>query len=246
MKCEDFADNYELYALGALDREEQAAFEQHLAEGCANCEAALRNARSINAVITAALAPDAEPSRGLRSRVAASAGASPPKSWGWLGWAAAAASLVLAAFLISQLRTERGEREQAQAQLGQAGLETARLRAALDFLNEPETRLVGFGAGQTQPPRGNVFVNPRRGVMLIAANLPALQAGRIYQMWLIPKSGAPRPAGLFRSDPGGAAVHLLSGPLDLAQTGAVAVSVEPEAGSAAPTTTPIIVAPVAE
>ena len=40
-------------------------------------------------------------------------------------------------------------------------------------------------------------------------------------------------------------MHILSGPLDVATLGAVAVTLEPEAGSSAPTTTPIIVAPVA-
>jgi anti-sigma-K factor RskA len=104
---------------------------------------------------------------------------------------------------------------------------------------------VSFGQGAPQPPRGNVFVNPASGVLLIASNLPALESGKTYEMWVIPKGGAPKPAGLFQSDKQGNAVHLLSGPIDAAATGAIAVSVEPEAGSQAPSTTPIIVAPVA-
>ncbi len=40
-------------------------------------------------------------------------------------------------------------------------------------------------------------------------------------------------------------MHSIEGPVDVETTGAVAVTVEPEAGSSAPTTTPIIVAPVA-
>jgi anti-sigma-K factor RskA len=87
-------------------------------------------------------------------------------------------------------------------------------------------------------------VSPR-GVLLIASNLPALAPGRTYQMWLIPKGGAPRPAGLFRSDARGGAVHILESAVDVAGTGAMAISVEPEGGSVQPTTTPIIVAPVA-
>jgi len=95
------------------------------------------------------------------------------------------------------------------------------------------------------PPRGNVLVNPRLGVLLIASNLPALAAGKTYQMWVIPKGGAPRPAGLFQSTAQGTALHMLSGPVDPAAVSAVAVSVEPESGSAGPTTTPIIMAAVA-
>ena len=79
---------------------------------------------------------------------------------------------------------------------------------------------------------------------LIAKYLPAAQAGKTYEMWVIPKGGAPRPAGLFQSQ-GGTAMHILSGPVDMASVGAIAVTLEPEAGSSAPTTTPIIVAPVA-
>jgi anti-sigma-K factor RskA len=114
---------------------------------------------------------------------------------------------------------------------------------ALSFLDDPATVPVSFGKGQPSPPHGNVFVHSKLGVLLIAANLPAAQSGKIYEMWVIPKGGAPRPAGLFQSQ-GGTAMHILSGPLDVATLGAVAVTLEPEAGSSAPTSTPIIVAPV--
>jgi anti-sigma-K factor RskA len=84
-------------------------------------------------------------------------------------------------------------------------------------------------------------------VLLIASNLPAAGPGKIYEMWVIPKGGAPRPAGLFQSD-GMTGIHILRGPTDRAlASGAqsiIAVTVEPEAGSAAPTTTPIIAAQI--
>lgn len=132
----------------------------------------------------------------------------------------------------------------ARLELRRANLELARYQQAMRFLDSPETRLVGFGQGQQQPPRGNVFVNASGGVMLIAANLPQLAAGRTYEMWLIPRGQAPRPAGLFKVRADGSAVHILEGQVDTRSLGAVAVSDEPEAGSPAPSTTPIIVAPV--
>ena len=104
---------------------------------------------------------------------------------------------------------------------------------AFTFLNQPETRQVNFGQGQPAPPRGNFFLNPRLGVLLIASNLPALPAGKAYEMWLIPKGGTPRPAGLFQSGPQGTAIHILPGALDPNVT--LAVTVEPESGSPAPT-----------
>ncbi len=117
-------------------------------------------------------------------------------------------------------------------------------RAALKFLNEPETKQVVFGQGQPKPPRGRVFVNPNRGVMLMVANLPQAPAGKLYELWLIPKTGAPQPAGLFQSDSQGNALYLREGLVDLSKTGAVAITLEPEAGSNAPTTTPLFVAPM--
>jgi anti-sigma-K factor RskA len=81
--------------------------------------------------------------------------------------------------------------------------------------------------------------------MLIASNLPAPAAGRAYAMWVIPKGQSPRPAGVFRPDANGSAVHLQTGPVDLDATAAFAITEEPESGSAAPTTTPFLVTPAA-
>jgi anti-sigma-K factor RskA len=123
--------------------------------------------------------------------------------------------------------------------------ELERLRPIVEFLRQAETRVVTFGESAKQPPRGRVLVNPSRGVVLMAANLPALPAGRTFQMWLIPKGAGstPRPAGLFQAVDG-VAVHLQTGAVTADNAAAVAVSIEPSEGSAAPTTTPILVAPI--
>ena len=98
--------------------------------------------------------------------------------------------------------------------------------------------------GATQPPQGKVFLNPNRGVLLLAANLPPAPAGKIYEMWVIPAGGKPVPAGLFQTESNGSGVHLFRGPVDVASTGAVAVTLEAAEGAPQPTSTPIIVAPV--
>jgi anti-sigma-K factor RskA len=61
-------------------------------------------------------------------------------------------------------------------------------------------------------------------------------------MWVIPKSGKPASAGLFQSGSDGSAMHMRSGPVDVAATGAVAVTVENEGGVEQPTSQPVIVA----
>jgi hypothetical protein len=240
--CENFHDEFELYALGLFDPAEKTEIDQHLLTGCSTCEAALKNALAMNAIMMST-APDVVPPARLKWRVLASVGVH-PMSWSWLAAMAAACMLVFALWLSVQERSRTAELAQARRTLIDVSSQRDRLMQALSFLDDPATVPVSFGKGQPIPPHGNVFVHSRLGVLLIAANLPAAQAGKTYEMWLIPKGGAPRPAGLFQSQ-GGTAMHILSGPLDVGALGAVAVTLEPEAGSSAPTSTPIIVAPVA-
>ena len=230
MTCEELRDEYELHALGLLEEPERSALEEHLRTGCQTCTAGVRRAVETNAAILG-MVPDAEPSRHLRERVIASVGAAPKRSvWSWLGIPAAALAGLLAGVLLFRALPVRETPE------------VGRMRQVIDLLNDPQTKAVTFAPG----PRGRVLVNKDRGVLLIANNLPALPQGKTYELWVIPKGGAPRPAGLFKPDASGNALHVASGAVDVATLGAVAVSVEPESGSQAPTTTPIIVAPVAD
>jgi Anti-sigma-K factor rskA len=119
------------------------------------------------------------------------------------------------------------------------------VRSALTLLNMPNTREVVFGSGPAQPPRGRIFVNRQQGVLFMASNLPPTPSGSIYELWLIPRGGNPVPSGLFQSDAQGNALFVRSGLVD-PNTSAVAVSVEPQAGSTAPTTKPLIVATVSD
>lgn len=236
---------YELYALGVLEANERDEIDAHLKRGCETCRTGLEKAAAMNAGLLA-MAPDVAPSKALRKRVLASVGVE-KQSWGWLiALGTATAGLLIATLWFSADATRvRSELADARTELNRSTAELTQARAVFQFLNAPETKQVSFGQGQPQPPKGNVFVNPNSGVLLIAANLPALEGGKTYEMWVIPKGGAPRPAGLFQSNTQGNAVHLLPGPIDAASTGAIAVSVEPVAGSAAPSTTPIIMAPFA-
>jgi anti-sigma-K factor RskA len=247
MTCEELRDLFELYALGALEEEERHAIDEHLARNCPECTNAMRRAVAVNAVITS-FAPEAAPPRQLRDRVLASVGATRRRqgfAW-WPVWALASAGLLVATLTLGYRERETSQQLSAARQtINRQSLDLERSRQILSFLDQPETRQVGFDGKQQNPPRGNFFVNPRTGVLLIAQNLPRLDSGRTYQMWVIPKGANPRPAGLFQPDSAGTAVHFLTGAVDVATLGAVAISVEPENGSPQPTTTPIVVAPVA-
>ena len=65
---DQFRELIEAYALGALDANERAALEAHLAGGCPECAKALEEARLVVTQL-AYLAPPAEPSEMLRARV---------------------------------------------------------------------------------------------------------------------------------------------------------------------------------
>jgi hypothetical protein len=141
-------------------------------------------------------------------------------------------------FWVEHLRQERVRNiafHEAMRQVQQAD-------SVLALLNAPETIVRVSSEGQPKPPQGKVFLNPTKGVLLLAANLPPAPAGKIYEMWIIPAGRNPVPAGLFQTESTGTATHLQPGPVDVASTGAIAVTLESAGGAPQPTTTPLIVA----
>lgn len=238
MTCQELRDSYELYALGLADGPERTEVAEHLGRNCEQCVPGVSRARALNASVLV-MAADANPPARLRGRILASVGAEPARGWVW-GWAAVAAALAVAA-VIFMMQARQASRETDVAKL-ELRRDHSRIEQVLQFLQQPDTEEVKFGTGANQPPRGRVILNPSRGVLLIASNLPPTSEGRTYEMWLLPKTGGPRPAGLFQSAASGTAMHFQPGPVDRLQTVGVAVSIEPAAGSLAPTTTPIIVA----
>lgn len=243
MNCDELRDHYELYALGVADEPQRSEIREHLNRACEVCMKEMKIARKLSAVI-GGTAVTAAPSPKLRRRILASVGVE-QKTFGWAPFLAAATVLALFAAVYFGGR-EREFAEQAtrlRAEMRQQNIELTRLNEAFTILNTPGTTVTSFGEGQPQPPKGKVFVSPGRGVLFIASNLPPAPAGKIFELWFIPKGGQkPIPAGLFQSSSDGTAMHVLRAPVDLATTAAVAVTVEPEAGSQQPTSTPFIVA----
>ncbi len=235
MTCEELRGCYELHALGLLGEPERSEAEHHLKQNCPHCTREMLRAREINAMMFASV-PEVVPPPHLRRRIMASIGAEPSfRRLSWAGWVSSLAAGVCIVLLVMTLETARRDESRMQARMVQ-------MENAVRMMTEPDTRQVIFGKG----PQGRVLVNPKSGVLLLASNLPPAPAGKIYELWIIPKSGAPKPSGLFQPDANGNAMHMIAGPIDIAATGAFAVSVEPETGSQAPTTTPIIVAPLAD
>ncbi len=242
MNHEELRDRYELYALGVADEAERNEIRTHLDRGCEVCMAEMKRAREMAALLGGTAAP-AAPSPRLRRRILASVGFE-QRRFGWAPFLAAAAALALFAAVYFSGREGEFAREATalREQIGRQNIDLTRLNEAFAILNGPDTTVVSFGAGQTQPPKGKVFVNPSQGVVMIASNLPPAPNGKAYQMWVIPQGGKPIPAGMFQSASDGTAMHVQRGAVDRNVT--VAVTLEDEAGAAQPTSTPLIVAPL--
>jgi anti-sigma-K factor RskA len=243
MICDEVREDLEFYALGLLEENEQARIARHLRAGCPVCEPRLQRALALNAAVLAS-APAEEPGLRLRAQtIKVLAGQqSSVIRWPYV-WAAAAASVAgIAVWTGLELKQTASQFAAVRSELAQRKQGDARIQQALAVLSDPRTRL----AVATTGTRASYYLNPTRGVVLIATSLPAAEPGRAYQMWIIPKGQSPRPAGLFQPDEGGTVVHVFEAELPPGSTAALAVSVEPETGSAAPTTTPMLVAPVAD
>jgi hypothetical protein len=245
MNCAELQDQYELFAIGVAEEPERGEIRAHLNRGCEVCMAGVKGAMEIVALVGSTAAP-AQPPKHLRRRILASVGVEQPR-FGWMPvWAAATVLLALVAgFFAREQRRSAQEAQVLRAQVRSQTNELTRLTEAFAILNGPETKEATFGNTQPKPPRGKVFVNPSQGVLLMASNLPPAPSGKLYEMWMIPKSGKPLPAGLFQSGVDGSAMHIRRGAVDLDATGAVAVTVENEQGADQPTSQPLIVAALA-
>jgi anti-sigma-K factor RskA len=240
MSCEELRDQYELYALGALAAEECSELNAHLRRENDPCVDGVRRARE-RMTSLALMAPESHPPARLRAKVVSMV-AKPKRTWGWtVVWVAATACLAIAAvWLDSTRREQRRTIADARLEAQRQTVELTRLNEAFALMNDPAAKQLVFGAS-TPKPRGRVFVNPKQGVLLLATNLTPAPAGKIYEMWIVPKAGAPAPAGLFQSGTDGSAMYLRKGTVDIAAVGAIAVTLEPATGSQAPTSTPLIV-----
>jgi len=109
----------------------------------------------------------------------------------------------------------------------------------IDLLRDPATRIVALGGARPSPAgTGRLVWHEKAGGHLFVANLPPAPPGKVYELWTI-TGGQPRPAGVFKVDASGRASQ--SVPPAPTPVQLFAVTLEPEAGVAAPTG-PIVLA----
>ena len=100
----------------------------------------------------------------------------------------------------------------------------------------PETRVASL-AGLAAAPQARarvVWHASRKEAVLVATGLTPAPPGKAYELWIIAKA-APVPAGVFQVDAQGRAVFRLPAGLSYEDVKTFAITVEPEAGTQAPT-----------
>jgi len=243
---EQFVDDLALLALGALQGDERVALEKHL-EGCAACRRELAQLHGDMALLALSTAGPTPPRRARERLLKAVAqepriGTAARRSW-WalVPWFAAAAFVFLAAFFWRQSErlAQRVAALQTESLEQRAQLERA--REVVLTLTSTDALRVTLVAAQTPPqPQGKViYVRDRSSLIFLASNMPALPAQKAYELWLIPTTGAPIPAGVFRPDAHGSATVIEPRLPPRVEAKTFAITVEPEQGSSAPTT-PIV------
>jgi len=156
---------------------------------------------------------------------------------GWLGWAATAAVVIFALSLWRENSVLKETLVSTSLQAVKSAREMEELRRIAGPILEPEAERWTLVAAKAPPqPQGKVFyLRNRSSLVLLANNLPALAPRKAYELWLIPTSGTPIAAGVFKPDAHGSA-SVVNPPLPAGtEAKAFAITVEDEAGSATPT-----------
>jgi anti-sigma-K factor RskA len=248
---EQFAEDLALYALGTLTGEERVALEKHL-QDCPACRTELEQLRGDAALLAFSVAGPKPPARAKERFMAAIA--REPKMvpirrekklpwWGALQWAAAAAAVIVVVLLVRQ----NGElnRQLLRAQANAAGQESQLKEAKqlVSTLTSPDADHFVLVSSKTPPqPEGRaVYLASNGTLVFLASHMPELPPDKAYELWLIPTSGAPIPAGVFRPNAEGSAAIVRPPLASGVQAKTFAITVEAKEGSPVPTTQPIMV-----
>jgi anti-sigma-K factor RskA len=221
------------YALDALDEQERARFEKHLAT-CTDCAEEVRSLRAAAAELSQ-LSPT-EPPAGLRDGLLAAIGQvrpQPPlgqnvvplrprgaRRWQWQS--VAAACVLIAAAAAGWGYQQRVDANHAHAQAN----------AITQVLDSPDAATVAGTVGGTGHATV-IYSKTDARLILIGHDLAAPPGSKTYQLWMIDRSGHATSAGLFTPNSSGAVLVQASG--DLGDTANLGVSVEPAGGSRQPT-----------
>ncbi len=255
-----------VYALDALDTAaEVARFERHL-NRCDSCTSEVRGFRETATRLAMAVAQQPPPT--LRDAVMADVAQtrqvpavddrarharrlSRPTLLPRLAMAGAAlglaAAIVLAVVVVNknnQLGQTQQQLSQAQQELSQAKRQLILTQTQLAAVNAVRTAADATLVTKVSPIGGRVSVVrsvAKRQLVVTASGLPALKAGKVYQLWLIGAHGNRiRSEGLLAVHNGRSGPVLISGVLKGDLFG---ITLEPPGGTIQPTVAPFVAIP---
>jgi anti-sigma-K factor RskA len=241
---EQFAEDLSLYAMGALAGDPFSPLKLHL-EQCKSCRRELERTRGDLALLAISTAGPKPPAR-ARTRLMEAIRKAPrteparprPSWWAALGWLASAAMVVALATLWQRNDALRSTAAQLTTVIERQKVELADAERRAELLIAPDVAHFEVlpVSLKNPPPYGNaIYSRQRGGLIFLANNLHSLPASKAYELWLIPRQGAPIPAGVFKADARGRAV-LVNPPLPVGvEAKAFAITIEPEQGSETPT-----------
>jgi hypothetical protein len=252
-----------LYAMQAMHSHELAAVRLHL-DRCAECRSAVAEVNGDLALVAMSveqkplpegarqrfvnrLVADARADRGGAAPVVSIEKKLPRRAAAWIGWLAAAASLLFAFSLEQKIRVMNDQVALQQQAAAQQATANARAQQVLEVLTAPAAKRVLLTAAKTKPePTGRaVYLAENGGLVFQANDLGQLAADKTYELWVIPANGtAPIPAGLFKPDAAGSASVVLPPLPKGVPAKAFGVTIEKAEGSATPTAPIILVGAV--
>lgn len=225
------------YALDALDPQERAAFEAHLA-GCPDCAAELRSLRAAAGELSHTSASGPPPQ--LRADVLDAIGQVRPlppagenvvairsrtaRRWLWQAVAAACVLLAAAGGVWGYQQHQDADHSRNRA---------AAITRVLDSRDAATvTGAVGTGHATI------IYSKAEHRLVLVGHGIAAPAGDKTYQLWMITSAGRATSAGVFTPDASGTVLVKASG--DLADTAKMGISIEPAGGSTQPTPGAII------
>ena len=252
---EQIEELFTFYALGAVTDAERQQVEDYVAS---DAEARLRLEEMIRttSALPYALEPKEPPAalkRALIDRVKADAQKrfAPPPTQGsgwsrfidffshpgqWLSQGVAVLSLLVALAVGAWGVSLRNQLSSLQAQTLLLQQQLAEQRAVLTHIASPNAQSFAISGTDHQPQaHGQLIADAQTGsAVLVVSGLQQLEAGKVYEFWLI-EGDTPIAAGLFEVNNEGQAVLQVSEAVTPGSYDAIGVSVEPEAGSVQPT-----------
>ena len=153
-------------------------------------------------------------------------------------WAIAACLAIACSILGYRTASLNDALDGESALVSNLAAKASRAQQVLEVLNAPNAQRVTLAATKTPPaPTAHaVYLAERGALMMEANNLKPLPAGKTYELWVIPASGAaPVPAGTFTPNGEGYASVVLPKLPSGVPAKAFGITIENAGGSKTPT-----------